>query len=161
MILKKFLTKYKIYIFPILIFLISIFFKIKYKNLTSDAITCIAIIFAFSQTFIFSAYSNKRINEYMKENNILEKFISDNQAFLRISLISLFIIFILSIFPFSFNINISEENYILFLSNNHFILFFVLSQLCSTMIFLDKYMTFYKNSYSRRLTEGKNRKWNG
>lgn len=156
MISMKFLLKYKIYLLLPVIFLISTFFKIKYKNLASDAITCIAIIFAFSQTFVFSAYSNKKINEYMKENNILEKFISDNRTFLRTSLVFLFLIFILSIIPFSFNINISKIDWILYFSNKHFILSFVLFQLCSTMIFLDKYMTFYKNSYSRRLTEGKN-----
>ncbi len=143
--MKSFL-KYKKYILlQLVISIVIVFFHISYENMLSDAITCISIVFAFSQTFIFTAYSNARINEYMKDHGMLEKFIIDNRRFLGFSLFSLLMLFLISIFSFSYKF------YCFYVSNNHLILFIVTSQLNLTMAFLHKYMNFYKNSYSNRL----------
>lgn len=145
----KFLLKYKYLLYPFVILFISIFFDVTYENLISDGITCISIIFAFSQTFIFTAYSHERINEYMKKHDMLENFITANKCFLRESLIALLLLFLISVKIFSYKF------YCIYISNNHIVLFVVAYQLNLTIEFLHKYMNFYKNSYSNRLKNEK------
>lgn len=149
MISMKFLLKYKYSLYSIAIWFISIFFDITYENFISNGITCISIIFAFSQTFIFAAYSHERINEYMKKHDMLENFIAANKRFLKESLLALLLLFLISVKIFSY-----KFSYI-YISSNHIVLFVVVYQLSLTIEFLNKYMNFYKNSYSNRLKNEK------
>lgn len=146
--LKKFLAKCKTWIL-FLFLLATLFFPLK-RELLSDAITCISIIFAFSQSFLLAAYANPGINLYMKKHNMFEKFIYDNKKFLKASLFSLLLLFFLSAFSFSYN-----YDDILFMSSLHIALLIIVFQLDYTLDFADKYMNLYKNSYSDRVLNKK------
>lgn len=146
MILKKFLKKYKVlYLSSIFIFLT--FFDICNENLISNAITCISIVFAFSQSFLLATYANKDINTYMKnKNNMFKGFIDDNKHFLKTALWILILLFILDIFSF-------YKNYkdFIYISSNHIALLLIIWQLDKTYEFVDNYMNVYKNSYSDKV----------
>lgn len=142
--LKKFLIKCKIWILFLLLN-VSLLFPLK-DDMFSDAITCISIIFAFSQSFLLAAYANQEINLFMKKHNMFEKFIYDNKKFLKTSLLSLLFLFFLSAFSFSYNYNC-----ILFISSSHIALLITVFQLNHTLDFADKYMNLYKNSYSDKV----------
>ena len=119
------------------------------ENLISDAITCISIIFAFSQSFLLAAYSNKDINVYMKKHGMFECFIKDNKKFLKSSLIALIALFFLIIFDFNFCFDCGGYVYV---SSMHVALLIIVYQLNCTLDFADNYMNVYKNSYSLKLS---------
>lgn len=146
--LKKFLAKCRIWIL-FLFLLATLFFPLK-RELLSDAITCISIIFAFSQSFLLAAYANPGINLYMKKHNMFENFIHDNKKFLKVSLFSLLLLFFLSAFSFSYN-----YDDIIFMSSLHIALLIIVFQLDHTLDFADKYMNLYKNSYSDKVLNKK------
>ena len=146
--LKKFLAKCRTLIL-FLFLLATLFFPLK-RELLSDAITCISIIFAFSQSFLLAAYANPGINFYMKKHNMFEKFIYDNKKFLKVSLFSLLLLFFLRAFSFSYN-----YDDILFMSSLHVALLIIVFQLDYTLDFADKYMNLYKNSYSDKVISKK------
>ena len=128
------------------IFLIlSLFFSLK-EDLISDAITCISIVFAFSQSFLLATYSNKEINFYMKKHNMFEGFIQDNKKFLKLCLFSLIFLFFLKVFNFKYN-----YNNILYVSSIHIALLIIVFQLNYTLDFADNYMNVYKNSYNQKV----------
>ena len=146
MILMKFLIKYKI-LYLLFIFIFSTFFNIYNENLISNAITCISIVFAFSQSFLLATYANKDINTYMKnKNNMFKGFIDDNKHFLKIALWILILLFNLDIFSF-------HKNYkdFIYISSNHIALLLIIWQLDKTYEFVDNYMNVYKNSYSDKV----------
>lgn len=143
---KKFLLKCRIRTWILLFLLIiSLGFPLK-DNLLSDAITCVSIIFAFSQSFLLAAYANQNINLYMKKRNMFKIFISDNKKFLKMSLFSLFILFFLNVLSFNYSYN----NF-LYISSLHVALFIIIFQLNYTLDFADMYMNLYKNSYSKEV----------
>lgn len=119
------------------------------ENLISDAITCISIIFAFSQSFLLAAYSNKDINVYMKKHGMFECFIKDNKKFLKSSLFALIALFFLIIFDFNFCFDCGCCVYV---SSMHVALLIIVYQLNCTLDFADNYMNVYKNSYSLKLS---------
>lgn len=142
--LKKFLVRCRTWIlFPLL--MVSLLFSLN-DNLLSDAITCISIIFAFSQSFLLAAYANQEINLYMKKHNMFDAFISDNKKFLKISLFSLLLLFSLDAFSFNYN-----YNGIIYISSLHIALLVIVFQLNYTFDFADQYMNLYKNSYSDKV----------
>lgn len=145
--LKKFIVKCRWIL--LLLSSASLFFPLK-DRLLSDAITCISIIFAFSQSFLLATYANQEINLYMKKHNMFEKFIYDNKKFLKISLISLLFLFFLNAFSFSYN-----YKDFFYLSSLHIVLFIIVFQLNYTFDFADKYMNLYKNSYSDKVLNKK------
>ncbi len=142
--LKKSLVKCRTWILFLLLN-ISLLFTLN-NGLLSDAITCISIIFAFSQSFLLAAYANQEINLYMKKHNMFEKFIYDNKKFLKTSLFSLLFLFFLNAFSFSYNYKDT-----LYLSSAHIALLIIVFQLDYTFDFADKYMNLYKNSYSDKV----------
>lgn len=148
--LKKFLAKCRIWIL-FLLSIVTLLFPLK-DGLLSDAITCISIIFAFSQSFLLAAYANQEINLYMKKHNMFEKFIYDNKKFLKNSLFSLLFLFFLNVFSFSYN----YKN-ILYISSLHIALLIIVFQLDYTLGFADKYMNLYKNSYSDKVLNEKDK----
>lgn len=148
MILMKFLKRYK-YIRPmlyIIVMLIFASFSIKSDTIVSNAITCIAIIFAFSQSFLLATYANKDINLYMKRKGMFDKFIKDNRNFIYSSIISLFFLFPLNACPFNYYF----LNFVHF-SSSHIALFIVIIELIQTFLFATSYMNVYKNSYSDKV----------
>lgn len=146
--LKKFIAKCRTWILFLLLN-VSLLFPLK-DGLLSDAITCISIIFAFSQSFLLAVYANQEINLYMKKHNMFEKFIYDNKRFLKISLISLLFLFFLNAFSFSYN-----YKDVLYISSLHVALLIIVFQLDYTLDFADKYMNLYKNSYSNKVLDNK------
>ena len=148
--LKKSLAKCRIWILSLLLS-VSLLFPLK-DGLISDAITCISIIFAFSQSFLLAAYANQEINLYMKKHNMFEKFIYDNKKFLKRSLFSLLFLFFLNTFSFSY----SYKN-ALYISSLHIALLIIIFQLDHTLSFADKYMNLYKNSYSDKVLNEKDK----
>ncbi|MBR1778305.1 MAG: hypothetical protein IJ752_06965 [Alphaproteobacteria bacterium] len=141
---KKFLKKYRVFIL-FLFLMLSPFFSLK-EDLISDAITCISIVFAFSQSFLLATYSNKEINFYMKKHNMFEGFIQDNKKFLKLCLFSLIFLFFLSVFNFKY-----DYYDILHVSSIHFALLIIVFQLNYTLDFADNYMNVYKNSYNQKV----------
>lgn len=123
----------------------SFLFSLK-ESLISDAITCISIIFAFSQSFLLATYSNKEINIYMKKHNMFEDFIKDNKKFLKLCLFSLIFLFFLKVFNFKYN-----YNNILYVSSIHIALLIIVFQLNYTLDFADNFMNVYKNSYNQKV----------
>ena len=86
----------------------------------------------------------------MKKHNMFEKFIYDNKNFLKISLISLLLLFFLNAFSFSYN-----YKDVLYFSSLHIALLIIVFQLDYTLYFADKYMNLYKNSYSDKVLSKK------
>lgn len=148
--LKKFLVKCRIGILSLLSS-VSLLVPLK-DDLLSDAITCVSIIFAFSQSFLLAAYANQEINLYMKKHNMFEKFIYDNKKFLKTSLFSLLFLFFLNAFSFSYNYKDT-----LYVSSLHIALLIIIVQLHYTLNFADKYMNLYKNSYSDKVLNKKDK----
>ena len=134
----------------VLIGIFTCLFELKSVNFISDCITCISIIFAFSQSFLLATYTNKEINTYMKKNNMFDQFIKDNRNFIHGCLYSLLLLFLIRIFSFN-----CEYNDTLFVSSNHIALLIIIIQLNYTLIFADYYMNVYKNSYSIKVTNQK------
>ena len=150
--LKKFLIKCRVWILFVLI-MGSWFFPLRNRELLSDAITCISIIFAFSQSFLLATYANQNINLYMKKHNMFDTFIQDNKKFLKLSLSSLLSLFFLGVFSFNY-----QYNDVLYVSSLHVAFLIIVFQLDYTFDFADNYMNLYKNSYSNKVLnqEGKN-----
>lgn len=123
----------------------SFLFSLK-ESLISDAITCISIIFAFSQSFLLATYSNKEINVYMKKHNMFEDFIKDNKKFLKLSLFSLITLFFLNVFNYKY-----DYKNIVYISSLHIALLIIVFQLNYTIDFADNYMNVYKNSYNSKV----------
>lgn len=113
----------------------------------SDSITCISIIFAFSQSFLLATYANKDINIYMKKHNMFDRFIKDNRRFITFCLYSLMMLFLLNLFSFEWKYECLN------LSPSHFAFLITLIQLDYTLTFARKYMNVYKNSYSDKVIE--------
>ena len=118
------------------------FIQKKQLNIVSDAITCISIIFAFSQSCILTIYTNTKINRYMKNNKQFDKFINDNKSFLKSTLYWLIILFIINI------LNINYCFSVFYISSQHIILWITLLELAYALSYVEKYMNVYKNSYS-------------
>ena len=146
MTLMKFLKKYKIVFYLIVTLVLSIFFSISSETIISDSITCISIIFAFSQSFLLATYANKDINIYMKEHKMFDKFIKDNRKFIKSCVYSLITLFILGLFSFKY-----QYNNLFYFSSTHIALLIIIKQLNDTFIFADCYMNVYKNSYSPKV----------
>lgn len=146
MTLMKFLKKYKIVFYLIVTFVLSIFFSISSETIISDSITCISIIFAFSQSFLLATYANKDINIYMKEHKMFDKFIKDNRDFIKSCVYSLIALFILGLFSFKY-----QYNNLFYFSSTHIALLIIIKQLNDTLMFADCYMNVYKNSYSQKV----------
>ena len=142
----KFLKKYKIVFYLIVTLVLSIFFSISSETIISDSITCISIIFAFSQSFLLATYANKDINIYMKEHKMFDKFIKDNRKFIKSCVYSLITLFILGLFSFKY-----QYNNLFYFSSTHIALLIIIKQLNDTLIFADCYMNVYKNSYSPKV----------
>lgn len=145
MILMKFLKRSK-YILSIITILILMLFSIKSDTIISDSITCISIIFAFSQSFLLATYANKDINLFMKKKRMFDKFIRDNKNFIHSSIISLVILFLLNSYQFNYHF----LNTIYF-SSSHIALLIIIIELYQTFVFANYYMNVYKNSYSDKV----------
>lgn len=151
MTLMKFLKKYKIcFISMIFIGIFSSLFQFESECFISDCITCISIIFAFSQSFLLATYTNKDINIYMKEHKMFDQFIKDNRNFICSCLYSLLLLFMICFFSFQ-----CEYKQIIFISSNHIALLVIIVQLNYTLLFAERYMNVYKNSYSHKVLRQK------
>lgn len=146
MILMKFLKRSKYILSIIAILIFTMLFSIKANTIISDSITCISIIFAFSQSFLLATYANKDINIYMKKRGMFDKFIKDNKRFIHSSIISLVILFLLSSYQFNYRF----LNFINF-SSSHVALLIIIIELNQTFVFANCYMNVYKNSYSDKV----------
>lgn len=146
MTLMKFLKRSKHILSITAILVFTMFFNIKSNTIISDSITCISIIFAFSQSFLLATYANKDINLYMKKKGMFDKFIKDNKKFIHSSIISLIILFLLSLYEFNYHFLGS-----IYFSSFHIALLIVIIELNQTFIFANCYMNVYKNSYSDKV----------
>ena len=111
----------------------------------SSILTVISILFSFFVGFIFAIYANKEINEYIsnsnKNKNVLYDLLDDLREESIVFIISILIIYIISIFD---NSNI----YVFFLTYN--ILFYdLLIIIYNICIFFN----LYTNQYSHRIKE--------
>lgn len=127
-------------------FISSLFIKLdKDLDIVSISINCLAIIFGFSFSSSFVIYAQEKINVFMKERKILNSFISDSEAYLLEILCVIILIFVLSIFAFSYNyypITISEKNFIAALT---------IFELLNTINVIKDYFLVYKSTYCNKV----------
>lgn len=124
----------------------SLFCSFDKADLLSDAITCISIIFAFSQSAVLAIYGNKDINLYMKKNKMLKSYIKDNTFFMKLSILLLIILFLCKSYSFFVSFRC-----LLFLTSNHIAFIIIVVELFYTLDYIQRYMNVYNNSYTDKV----------
>ncbi len=144
--LRNFWRSHKNTILVAIFFIFSLFMKLdKNIDIVSISINCLAIIFGFSFSSSLVIYAQEKINFFMKEKKVLNSFISDTKAYLFETLRAIILIFILSIFTFSYEyhpITISEKNFIAALT---------IFELLNTINAIKDYFLVYKSTYCNKV----------
>ena len=151
-VLMKFLKKYKWYTIIFLVMVVSsIFFSLEKMDFISDSITCVSIIFAFSQASVLAIYGNYEINLFMKRKGILDSFIKDNSFYLRSSIVIIILLFFFKMVCF-------QKSFLqdkLHITEKHLALWIVFYLLLTAYEYVRRYMNVYKNTYNDRVLDKK------